>query len=259
LPSQTRTEELRAMAAAMPSKVSLDASAPMAVDQRPSEDAALSASHARADERHATAAAMRSKVSLDTSAPAAVEQRPPGAEALSASPWHARAEQLRVMADTLPSKATRPLLPKIADIYDSLASEAKQTRSCPLSYLGSRRVQRCRPSLTRGRISLRLRNHPKTTSCPLSRLRLHRSRSCRPNLTCGRISLRLRNDPKTRNCALSRLRSRPARQCTTPSRAAPCHREARRGGAARSTAPNSATSFQEPLAQDRVRIRSPTT
>jgi hypothetical protein len=45
-------------------------------------------------------------------------------DALSAATWHARAEALRDLADTLPSKTTRPLIPKIAALYDQVACNA---------------------------------------------------------------------------------------------------------------------------------------
>jgi len=61
-------------------------------------------------------------------------ERPPAAEPVpapaiapetaAAALWRARAEELRDRADTLPSNTSRPLLRKIADLYDELADEA---------------------------------------------------------------------------------------------------------------------------------------
>jgi hypothetical protein len=77
--------------------------------------------HARLEEVRALVAALPAKISLeDTSAPTTSENGE-----LSAASSHARAEELHAMATTLPSKKTRPLMAKIAAIYDKFASEAE--------------------------------------------------------------------------------------------------------------------------------------
>ena len=45
-------------------------------------------------------------------------------EAFLAATWHARAEELCAMADTLPSKDSWSLISKIASLYDELARDA---------------------------------------------------------------------------------------------------------------------------------------
>lgn len=46
------------------------------------------------------------------------------ADAFLAATWHARAEELCAMADTLPSKDSWSLISKIASLYDELARDA---------------------------------------------------------------------------------------------------------------------------------------
>jgi hypothetical protein len=45
----------------------------------------------------------------------------------AAAAWHARAEEIIAMADMLPAMTTRPLMPKIADLYNALARDAGWT------------------------------------------------------------------------------------------------------------------------------------
>lgn len=67
---------------------------------------------------------------VDSSAkPAPAPQAKPPAEAFLAATWHARAEELCAMADTLPSKASWSLISKIAGLYDELARDAGWTES----------------------------------------------------------------------------------------------------------------------------------
>jgi hypothetical protein len=53
-----------------------------------------------------------------------VAPRPVSREALLAATWHARAEALVALADTLPSKGSSLLISKIASLYEVLARDA---------------------------------------------------------------------------------------------------------------------------------------
>ncbi len=55
--------------------------------------------------------------------PAPIAPQTAADDAPSAASLHARAAALRAIADTVPSQATRPLMPKIAAIYDEVAGE----------------------------------------------------------------------------------------------------------------------------------------
>jgi hypothetical protein len=59
--------------------------------------------------------------------PISNDTMPAPATEIAPAAWHARAEELRAMTDMLPSEVTRSLMPKIAGIYDDLASDAGWT------------------------------------------------------------------------------------------------------------------------------------
>ena len=62
-----------------------------------------------------------------TAKPAPVAQAKSPPEASLGATWHARAEALCAMADTLPSAASWSLISKIAGLYDELARDAGWT------------------------------------------------------------------------------------------------------------------------------------
>ena len=77
-----------------------------------------SAERMRAEELRAMVTAL-GNISLDQPAQPIVTEE----KSLKAA-WHARAEEIRAMTDTLSSEPTRPLMTKIAAIYDEFAREA---------------------------------------------------------------------------------------------------------------------------------------
>src|SRR5690348_13615200 len=99
-------DELRAQVAAMPGQVCLDEAAPAPVPPAESE--------ARQTPPESDARQTRPRSNA----------RPTEGHAFLASSWHARAETLRAMAGTLPSKPSGALMPKIAALYDQFAREA---------------------------------------------------------------------------------------------------------------------------------------
>lgn len=101
----TWEEETRALVAALPGKIHLDE---MQLD--------MPAMSAPAD--------MPAMPAPAAVAPPVSETQQTEDEAFLASSWHTRAETLRAMTDTLPSKITRSLMPKIAAIYDDFARDA---------------------------------------------------------------------------------------------------------------------------------------
>ena len=112
---RTWEEETRALVAALPGKIQIDMSAQIdlsapdgSVDMSAMPAPGLFAPEGGAPEGDAPPAS----------------EAPQTEEAFPASSWHARAEALRAMAVTLPSKTSGVMMSKIAKLYDQFAHEA---------------------------------------------------------------------------------------------------------------------------------------
>jgi hypothetical protein len=102
----------------------------------------------------ALVATLPSKINLDDMSDQAPGAEPPSESGeCSAASWHARAEEIRAMADTLPSDASRALMPKIAAIYDEVASEAGWSRphALPTDDLGRQEAPQAAAPLAESR------------------------------------------------------------------------------------------------------------